>query len=257
MGGYEKMKSKKILGILLLLSIVVGLFWILNSMLPKSQAMVLQVGIALAILVLWVIGKMITIYRLQKMLSQPNHLLYEDKDPLAYSEEMQKLLPQVDGRQQKDLIAINIAAAQLYAGDYTAVHSWLEQVALPGQPEVNRVLYYVYNGMAYFLNEQKEEGLALVEQERNLFQKYSHTASGITSNILVLYAYEKNANHAFAEALSILEEVEERKVSSILQDLVDYGKLNCYRNLKMEEERAAMKKVLKKAKLVPAIAHKI
>ena len=48
MGGYEKMKSKKILGILLLLSIVIGLFWILNSMLPKSQAMVLQVGIALA-----------------------------------------------------------------------------------------------------------------------------------------------------------------------------------------------------------------
>ena len=251
------MKNKKIILIILGACVVFGIIYAASELLPENEAKIVLIGVAVVFVILWMIFKMIQMFRLNKDVSGPTHLLFEEKDPAKYVQEMETILEQVNGKQQKDLVRINISAGQLYNGDYQEAISTLEKVALPGQPVTNQLICYANQIMAYFLSGDKEKGLAVVEEQRKLLKKYDNTASGITNNVLVVYAFEFLAKGEYEQALATLEKLETRKVSSILQDIVDYLKCECYRNLKRESEKNALKNTMLQGKLVPAIRMKL
>lgn len=251
------MKSKKTIGIIIVACVVVGIVYAISSMLPENQTQIVLIGVAVTILIIWMGIKIANMFRLNKIVSAPTYLLYEEKRPDLYVQEMQQIVEKMSSRQQKDLIRINIAAGYLYNGQLEKVEEQIQQIALPGQPEANQVLCYAYEAMAYFLKGEREKGLEVIESQRSLLKKYDSTASGLTNNVLVLYGFEKIAKGEYKEALETLDLLKEKKVSSILQDIVDYLYLECYRNLKMDAERHALRDMMRKASVVPVIKNKI
>lgn len=251
------MKEKKNIFIILLFCVAIGVIYAIYNAFPQKQARVLIIGVAVCVVIVWMVVKMVNMVRLNKIVSEPVHFLYEDKRPDLYVEEMKKVLEKIHSRQQKDLIRINIAAGQVYNGDFEEALATIDQVALPGQPVVNQVLAYANQAMAYLCLNRKEEVLKLVEEQRFLFQKYEHTASGLTNNIMVTYAIEQYAKGEYNKALEYLDRLKDKKVSSILQDVVDYLYFECYRNLKREVERAELKRMMLASNLVPGIRKKL
>jgi len=150
-----------------------------------------------------------------------------------------------------------VAAARIYNGEFQDALDTLEQVALPGQPVVHQVLVHANRAMAYFLLDQKEEAVGIVENNRNILKKYENTSSGLANNIIVTYAIEHLAKGEYEQALGDLDRLKEKKVSSILQDVVDYLYCECYRNLKREGERAELKRMMLEGNLVPGIRKKL
>lgn len=251
------MKNKKSMLYVLGACLVVGIIYAVASILPEAQAKLLLIGIAVTMLIIWMVAKMVRMSKLSKIISGPTHLLYEEKEPVLYVEEMQEILNKVSGKQQKDLVRINIAAGQVYAGQYEQALETLEVISVAGQPEVNRVLCYAYETMADFLSGKYNALKSVMDEQRKLLKKYDSTTSGLTNNVLLMYAFELIAKGEYTEALERLDSLKGRKVSSILQDMVDFSYLECYRNLKKVEERKQLLEQMKERTLVPAIKNKI
>lgn len=251
------MKTKKPLIWIILGCIVVGVIYAIASLLPEQEAQIVLIGVAVCIVIVWMVTKMWNMVHLSKKISAPTHLLYEDKRPDLYVAEMEKILPKISAKQQKDLIRINISAGYLYNGEFEKTLETLEQVAVPGQPEVNQILYYAYRVMAYFLGGQKNSALEELEQQRKLLKKYDSTQAGITNNILVLYSMEKLLTKEYEQARNLLKQLQERKVSSVLQDMIDYLLLECYKNEKMDQEYSELKEQMLQRTLVPVVRSRI
>lgn len=251
------MRGKKTILTVAFWCIAIGVIYGIAANFPKEQAKQMIIGIAACVVVIWMTAKIIAMHRLTKMVAAPIPFLYEEKDPERYVEEMQKVIEKTTNRQQKDLIKINIGAGYVYAGKYDKAIDTLNQIALPGQAEVNQVLVCANKAMAFFLAEKKEEVLELVEKNRSLLKKYQISSNGLTNNIVVTLAIEQYEKAAYEETIGMLDKLKEKKVSSILQDVIDFIYCECYRNLHMQGERATLKKVMKEGKLVPAIAKRI
>lgn len=251
------MKEKKYFLLILGFCAALGVIYAIYNSFPQKQTRILIIGVAVCVVIVWMVAKMINMVRLNKIVSEPVHFLYEDKRPDLYVEEMKKVLEKIHSRQQKDLIRINIAAGQVYNGDFEDALETIDQVALPGQPVVNQVLAYANQAMAYLFLNRKEEVVKMVEEQRSLFQKYEHTTSGLTNNIMVTYAIEQYAKGEYNKAMEYLDRLKDKKVSSILQDVVDYLYCECYRNLKREGERAELKRMMLAGNLVPGIRKKL
>lgn len=251
------MKNKKYVLAIILFCLVVGVIYAIAMCFPQEQSQIIILGVAIVVVVVWMVAKMINMVRLNKIMSAPIPLLYEDKRPDLYIEEMNQISSKVHSKQQKDLIRINVAAAQIYNGEFQNALDTLDHVALPGQPVVHQVLVHANRVMAYFLLDQKEEAMGVVENNRNILKKYENTSSGLANNIVVTYAIEQLAKGKYEKALEYLENLKEKKVSSILQDVVDYLYCECYRNLKREGERAELKRMMLGGNLVPGIRKKL
>lgn len=251
------MKNKKYVFAIILFCAVVGVVYAIAMCFPKEQAQIIILGVAIAVVVIWMIGKMINMVRLNKIMSEPIPLLYEQKRPDLYMEEMEKLSSKIHAKQQRDLVRINVAAAQVYNGEFQNALDTLGKVALPGQPVVHQVLVHANRVMAHFFLNQKEEVIQAVENNRDILKKYENTSSGLANNIAVTYAMEQLAKGEYGKALEYLDSLKGKKVSSILQDIVDYLYCECYRNLKREGERAELKRTMLEEKLVPAVWEKL
>ena len=77
------------------------------------------------------------------------------------------------------------------------------------------------------------------------------------NNIAVTHAMEQLAKGKYEKAIEYLDSLKEKKVSSILQDMVDYLYCECYRNLKRDGERAELKRMMLAGNLVPGIRKKL
>lgn len=251
------MKNKKYVFAIIMFCVAVGVIYAIAMCVPEKQAQIIILGVAVAAVVVWMIVKMINMVRLNKIMSAPIPLLYEEKRPDLYIEEMGKISSKIHAKQQKDLIRINVAAAQIYNGEFQNALDTLDKVALPGQPVVHQVLVHANRVMAHFLLDQKEEVVSVVEKNRAVLKKYENSSSGLVNNIVVTYAIEQLAKGNYEKALEYLESLREKKVSSILQDVVDYLYCECYRNLKREGERTELKRVMLEGNLVPGIRKKL
>lgn len=253
----KNMKNKKYVFAIIMFCVAVGVIYAIAMCFPEEQSQIIILGVAIAVVVIWMVGKMINMVRLNKIMSAPIPLLYEEKRPDLYIEEMDKISAKVHSKQQKDLIRINVAAARIYNGEFQNALDTLEQVALPGQPVVHQLLVHANRVMAYYLLDQKKEAVEVVEKNRNVLKRYENTSSGLTNNIMVTYAIEHLAKREYEQALEYLDSLKEKKVSSILQDVVDYLYCECYRNLKREGERAELKRMMLEGNLVPGIRKKL
>lgn len=251
------MKNKKYIFAIIMFCVVVGVIYAIAMCFPQKQSQIIILGVAIVAVILWMIGKMINMVRLNKIMSAPIPLLYEEKRPDLYIEEMEKISSKVHSKQQKDLIRINVAAAQVYNGEFQKSLDILEQVALPGQPVVHQVLVHANRVMAHYFLNQKEEVLNIVENNRSVLKKYENTSTGLVNNIIVTFAIEQLVKGEYQKSLEFLEQLKDKKVSSILQDVVDYLYCECYRNLKREGERAELKRMMLAGNLVPGIRKKL
>lgn len=251
------MRSKKYVLVIIMFCLVVGIIYAIAMCFPEEQSQIIILGLAIAVVVVWMVVKMINIVRLNKMMSAPIPLLYEDKRPDLYIEEMTQISKKVHSKQQKDLIRINVAAAQIYNGEFQNALDTLDHVALAGQPVVHQVLVHANRVMAYLFLDQKEKAIGVVENNKNILKKYENTSSGLANNIVVTYAIEQLAKGKYEKALEYLESLKDKKVSSILQDVVDYLYCECYRNLKREGERAELKRMMLDGNLVLGIRKKL
>ena len=250
------MKDKKTLLIIIGFCIAIGVVYAVYNMLPQNQAKWVLIDIAIVIVIIWLIVKMVRMVRLSKVVAGPTNLLYEEKNPKAYTEEMEKILENVSQREQKDLIRINISTGLLYNGDYEEALTLLDKIAINGQPVVNQVLCFANQALASYLDGKIEQGNVIVKEQRELFKKYEK-ASGISNNLVVVYTAEKLAAGDYEQAWNQLQKLNGVKVSSVLQDIVDYFCLQATKGLKKEEEYSEYKKKLTERKIVPAIANKM
>lgn len=251
------MKNKKYVFAIIMFCLAVGVVYAIAMCFPKEQAQIIILGVAIAVIVVWMVVKMINMVRLNKIMSAPIPLLYEQKRPDLYIEEMERISSKIHSKQQNDLIRINIAAAQIYNGEFQKALDTLDKVALPGQPVVHQVLVHANRVMAYFMLDQKEEVIDVVENNRTVLNKYENTSSGLANNIAVTHAMEQLAKGKYEKAIEYLDSLKEKKVSSILQDMVDYLYCECYRNLKRDGERAELKRMMLAGNLVPGIRKKL
>ena len=249
------MKDKKTWLIIIGFCIAIGVVYAVCSMLPQNQAKWLLIDIAIVIVIIWLIVKMVRMVRLSKVVAGPTSLLYEEKDPKAYAEEMEKILENVNQREQKDLIRINISTGLLYNGDYEEAINLIDQIAINGQPVVNQVLCFANKALASYLDGKYEQGNAIVKEQQELFKKYENVA-GISNNLVVVYTAEKLAEGNYEQAWKQLQKLNGAKVSSVLQDIVDYFYLQAAKGMKNEEYLEYKKKLMER-KLVPAIADKM
>ena len=249
------MKDKKTWLIIIGFCIAIGVVYAVCSMLPQNQAKWLLIDIAIVIVIIWLIIKMVRMVRLSKVVAGPTSLLYEEKDPKAYAEEMEKILENVNQREQKDLIRINISTGLLYNGDYEEAINLIDQIAINGQPVVNQVLCFANKALASYLDGKYEQGNAIVKEQQELFKKYENVA-GISNNLVVVYTAEKLAEGNYEQAWNQLQKLNGAKVSSVLQDIVDYFYLQAAKGRKNEEYLEYKKKLMER-KLVPAIADKM
>ena len=146
------MKDKKTWLIIIGFCIAIGVVYAVCSMLPQNQAKWLLIDIAIVIVIIWLIVKMVRMVRLSKVVAGPTSLLYEEKDPKAYAEEMEKILENVNQREQKDLIRINISTGLLYNGDYEEAINLIDQIAINGLPVVNQFLCFANKALASYLD---------------------------------------------------------------------------------------------------------
>lgn len=251
------MKNKKYVFAIIMFCVAVGVIYAIAMCFPQEQSQIIILGVAIVVVVVWMIGKMLNMVRLNKIMSAPIPLLYEEKRPDLYIEEMEKISSKVHSKQQKDLILINMAAAQIYNGEFQIALENLDKVALPGQPVVHQVLVHANRVMAHYFLDQKEEVANIVDNNRSVLRKYENTSSGLVNNIIVTYAIEQLAKGEYQKALEYLEQLKDKKVSSILQDVVDYLYCECYRNLKREGERTELKRMMLAGNLVPGIRKKL
>ena len=249
------MKDKKAWIIIIGFCIAIGVVYAVCSMLPQKQAKWLLIDIAIVIVIIWLIIKMVRMVRLSKVVAGPTSLLYEEKDPKAYAEEMVKIIENVNQREQKDLIRINISTGLLYNGDYEEAINLIDQIAINGQPVVNQVLCFANKALASYLDGKYEQGNAIVKEQQELFKKYENVA-GISNNLVVVYTAEKLAEGNYEQAWNQLQKLNGAKVSSVLQDIVDYFYLQAAKGMKNEEYLEYKKKLMER-KLVPAIADKM
>ena len=253
----KKMKNKKSLLIIIGACLVIGIIFAVTNMLPASRAKVVLVGIAATLLIIWMVFKMFQMSKLSKIVSGPTHLLYEEKDPAQYVTEMQQILANISGKQQKDLVRINIAAGQVYAGECDEAIQTIEKISIPGQPEVNRVLCYAYAVTAHFFLGQYADVKKIMDEQRKLLKKYDSTTSGLTNNILMLYVFEDITKKEYTHALETLDTLKNHKISTVLQDLVDFSYLKCYCKLKQEEKYRCLLEEMKNRAVVPIIKMQI
>ena len=249
------MKDKKTWLIIIGFCIAIGVVYAVCSMLPQKQAKWLLIDIAIVIVIIWLIVKMVRMVRLSKVVAGPTSILYEEKNPKAYAEEMEKILENVNQREQKDLIRINISTGLLYNGDYEEAINLIDQIAINGQPVVNQVLCFANKALASYLDGKYEQGNAIVKEQQELFKKYENVA-GISNNLVVVYTAEKLAEGNYEQAWNRLQKLNGAKVSSVLQDIVDYFYLQAAKGMKNEEYLEYKKKLMER-KLVPAIADKM
>lgn len=249
------MKDKKAWIIIIGFCIAIGVVYAVCSMLPQKQAKWLLIDIAIVIVIIWLIVKMVRMVRLSKVVAGPTSILYEEKNPKAYAEEMEKILENVNQREQKDLIRINISTGLLYNGDYEEAINLIDQIAINGQPVVNQVLCFANKALASYLDGKYEQGNAIVKEQQELFKKYENVA-GISNNLVVVYTAEKLAEGNYEQAWNRLQKLNGAKVSSVLQDIVDYFYLQAAKGMKNEEYLEYKKKLMER-KLVPAIADKM
>ena len=151
------MKDKKTWLILIGFCIAIGVIYAVCSMLPENQARWVLIDIAIVIVIVWLVVKMVRMVRLSKVVAGPTGLLYEEKNPKAYVEEMEKILENVNQREQKDLIRINISTGLLYNGDYEEAIELVDKIAINGQPVVNQVLCFANKALASYLDEKYEQ----------------------------------------------------------------------------------------------------
>ena len=251
------MKNKKNLLIIIGACLVIGIIFAVTNILPASRAKVVLVGIAATILIIWMVFKMFQMSKLSKIVSGPTHLLYEEKNPAQYVTEMQQILADISGKQQKDLVRINIAAGQVYAGECDEAIQTIEKISIPGQPEVNRVLCYAYAVTAHFFLGQYADVRKIMDEQRKLLKKYDSTTSGLTNNILMLYVFEDITKKEYTHALETLDTLKNHKISTVLQDLVDFSYLKCYCKLKQEEKYRCLLEEMKNRAVVPIIKMQI
>ena len=88
-----------------------------------------------------------------------------------------------------------------------------------------------------------------------MFKKYENVA-GISNNLGGVYTAEKLAEGNYEQAWNQLQKLNGAKVSSVLQDIVDYFYLLAAIGMKNEEYLEYKKKLMER-KLVPAIADKM
>ena len=250
------MKDKKTWLIIIGFCIAIGVIYAVCSMLPENQARWVLIDIAIVIVIVWLVVKMVRMVRLSKVVAGPTGLLYEEKNPKAYVEEMEKILENVNQREQKDLIRINISTGLLYNGDYEEAIELVDKIAINGQPVVNQVLCFANKALASYLDEKYEQGNTIVKEQRELFKKYEK-AAGISNNLVVVYTAEKLAEGNYEQAWNQLQKLNGANVSSVLQDIVDYFHLQAAKGLKKEEEYSEYKKKLTERKIVPAFENKM
>lgn len=250
------MKGNKTWIIIIGFCIALGVVYALCSMLPQNQAKWILIDITIVIIIIWLIVKMVRMVRLSKVVAGPTGILYEEKNPKAYVVEMERILENVSQREQKDLIRINISTGLLYNGDYQEAINLIDQIAINGQPVVNQVLCFANKALASYLDGKYEQGNAIVREQRDLFKKYEK-ASGIFNNLVVVYTAEKLVEENYEQAWNQLQKLNGVKVSSVLQDVVDYFYLQIAKGLKREEDYLEYEKKLTERKIVPAIADKM
>ena len=90
------MKDKKTWLIIIGFCIAIGVIYAVCSMLPENQARWVLIDIAIVIVIVWLVVKMVRMVRLSKVVAGPTGLLYEEKNPKAYVEEMEKILENVN-----------------------------------------------------------------------------------------------------------------------------------------------------------------
>lgn len=250
------MKDKKTWLMIAGFCVAVGVIYAVCSLLPENEARWVLLDIAIVIVVAWLVAKIVRMVRLSKVVSGPTGLLYEEKDPKAYAEAMEKIMEKVDQREQKDLIRINISTGLIYNGDYEEALSILDKIAINGQPVVNQALCYANQALASYLDGRNEQGNEIMNQQRSLFKKFENT-SGISNNLVAIYTAEKLAAGDYEQAWNQLQKLNGVKVSSVLEDLTDYFHLLAAKGTKKEEEYCEYKKKLTERKLVPAVEQKI
>ena len=105
------------------------------------------------------------------------------------------------------------------------------------------------------------QGNAIVKEQQELFKKYENVA-GISNNLVVVYTavvfqmtdFLSEGN--YEQAWNQLQKLNGAKVSSVLQDIVDYFYLQAAKGRKNEEYLEYKKKLMER-KIVPAIADKM
>lgn len=250
------MREKKSWIIIVGICLAIGIVYAISISFPEEQARFILIGVAVSFAVLWMVFKMVTMYRLSKKVSAPVAFLYEEKNPAKYIEAMEQVLSQVSNRQQKDLISINVSAAQIYDGEYARALEIMEKISVNAQPISNQVLFYTNQLMAYFLNDNSQEVNTVFEKQKELLEKYQNTA-GISNNLAVVFAMQEICADESEKAYERLCQLEPEKVSAILIDIVDYTKYICLKNLKREEERLAIWDTMSGRRLVPAVEKKM
>jgi len=73
------MKSKKYVFAIIMFCVAVGVIYAIAMCFPQEQSQIIILGVAIAVVVIWMVGKMINIVRLNKIMSAPIPLLYEEK----------------------------------------------------------------------------------------------------------------------------------------------------------------------------------
>ena len=120
---------------------------------------------------------------------------------------------------------------------------------------MNQVLCFANKALASYLDGKYEQGNAIVKEQQELFKKYENVA-GISNNLVVVYTAEKLAEGNYEQAWNRCQKFNGAKVSSVLQDIVDYFYMQAAKGMKNEEYLEYKKKLMER-KLVPAIADKM
>lgn len=247
--------KKKTSIILVCFIVLLGVLFAVGNFLPQQYSKWFLLY-AVILVIIWLVVKMVRMVRLSKVVSGPTNLLYEEKDPVAYVEAMEKILEDVTQKEQKDLIRINISTGLLYAGQYSDAIAMLDNISVNRQPVVNQVLCFANRALSLFLSDQFEQGQAVVNEHKAEFSKYEN-AQGISNNVITVYAAEKTAQGKYEEAWKQLERLKGVKLSQALEDVVLYYRMLVAKKLEKEEDFVRCKEKLRREKRIPAIKEKL